>query len=100
MISNRTDKPKKTAAELIAMLRDSKGILFTRMNEATATAYLLEKNNYLRTASYRKNYDKRKDGPEAGTYIRLEFAFLTELSTIDMYLRFLLLKMCIDVEHA
>lgn len=100
MINNRDDKPKKMAAELITMLRDDKGIAFTVMNEATAESYLLEKNNYLRTASYRKNYIKHQDGPAAGQYIDLDFAYLAELSTIDMYLRFILLKMCIDVEHA
>lgn len=82
------------------MLRDEKGITFCSMDEQTASAYLIEKNNYLRTASYRKNYEKHKDGPAVGKYIHLDFAYLAELSTIDMYLRFILLKMCIDVEHA
>lgn len=99
-ISNRIQKPKKTAHELIEMLRDEKGVTFELMSEAGAENYLSYKNNYLRTASYRKNYDKHSTGDCEGKYINLDFAYLTELSTLDMYLRSHILPMCIDVEHA
>lgn len=99
-ISNRTQKPKKTAQELVAKLRDEKGVRFELMNEADAENYLSNKNNYLRTASYRKNYDKHRSGELEGKYINLEFAYLTELSTLDMALRSHILPMCIDIEHA
>lgn len=99
-ISNRVEKPKKTAQELVNMLRDDKGIRFQIMDETAAEDYLSKKNNYLRTASYRKNYDKYECGINKGKYINLEFAYLTEVSTLDMHLRNLLLPMCIDIEHA
>lgn len=99
-ISNRVDKPKKTSADLVAMLRDEKGVGFSIVSETDAIIYFQDRNNYLRTASYRKNYLKHTDGAKAGKYINLEFAYLKELSTVDMHLRGHLLQMCIDVEHA
>jgi len=92
-------KPKKTAEELVQMLHDEKGIQFHLISEEQAVECFSQRNNYLRTASYRKNYPKHIAGPNAGKYIHLEFAYLTELSTLDFYLRELLLQMCIDVEH-
>ena len=99
-MSNRTEKPMRSPAELVAMLRDEKGITFHHMSESEAERYLTDRNNYLRTASYRKNYDKHRTGGNAGKYIRLDFAYLVELSKLDMYLRARLLPMCIDLEHA
>ncbi len=99
-MSNRSDKPKRAPAELVEMLRDKKGITFDLMSEAEAEIYLSDRNNYLRTASYRKNYEKHETGARAGKYIQLDFAYLAELSKLDMYLRTHLLQMCIDIEHA
>ena len=70
------------------------------MDASQAIAYLSATNNYLRTASYRKNYLKHTLGPRAGKYINLDFAYLAELSTLDMHLRSYLLKMSIALEHA
>ena len=97
--ANEKSKPKKTAADLVKMLRDEKGVAFTIITEAQAEAYLSGRNNYLRTASYRKNYPKHTFGPQEGKYIHLDFAYLKELSTLDFHLRGILLEMCIDVEH-
>ena len=88
-------KPKKTAEELVQMLHDEKGIQFHLISEEQAVECFSQRNNYLRTASYRKNYPKHIAGPNAGKYIHLEFAYLAELSTLDFYLRELLLQMCI-----
>jgi len=99
-MSNREDKPKRSPADLIAMLKDEKGITFEHMDDATAEEYLGDRNNYLRTAAYRKNYDKHRTGNNEGKYISLDFAYLVELSRLDMYLRAHLLQMCIDIEHA
>lgn len=99
-INNRSNKPKKSSQDLVNMLRNEKGISFNIINENTAVDYFMTKNNYMRTAAYRKNYPKHKTGENRGKYISLDFAYLTELSTIDMYLRSILLQMCIDIEHA
>lgn len=98
--ANHRDKPKLTSAQLVAKMRDEKGILFNVMDEAAAEKYLREHNNYFRTAAYRKNYPKYQAGPNEGKYIRLEFSYLCEISKLDMYLREILLQMCLDVEHA
>ena len=97
---NRLNKPKLKSEDLIAKMRDEKGILFNIMDETKAETYLLDRNNYLRTTAYRKNYMKYADGPKKGKYIGLEFAYLAELSTLDMYLREILFQMTVDVEHA
>lgn len=99
-ISNKTEKPKKTSHEIISRLKTEKDITFKYISEVEAEEYLCTRNNYLRTASYRKNYLKHTAGPSTGKYINLDFAYLVELSTIDMHLRFLISKMCLDVEHA
>lgn len=99
-MSTRIDKPMRSPAELVTMLKDDKGITFNYMDTTEAETYLHERNNYLRTASYRKNYDKHMTGDNAGKYIQLDFAYLVELSRLDMYLRTHLLQMCIDIEHA
>lgn len=96
---NKLDKPKRTSEELIDQLKE-KGVKFEIITEADAAVYIKDINNYLRTASYRKNYEKHQLGENKGKYIGLDFAYLVEISKIDMYLRNALLKMCIDIEHA
>lgn len=89
-------KVLKTSDELIAHMK-IKGIKFDIVNEEDAQIFLQNNNYYMKLASYRANYDKRKSN---GEYINLDFAYLQELSTIDMHLRYLILQMCLDVEHA
>ena len=91
-MNNRVDKPMRSPAELIAMLRDEKGTTFNYMTPTEAETYLNDRNNYLRTASYRKNYEKHTTGENVGKYIQLDFAYLVELSKLDMYLRQRLLQ--------
>ena len=86
----------KTSDELISHMK-IKGIKFNIVKEEDAKIFLQNNNYYMKLASYRANYDKHKSN---GEYINLEFAYLQELSTSDMYLRYLILQMCLDVEHA
>ena len=86
----------KTSDELISHMK-IKGIKFDIVNEEDAKIFLQNNNYYMKLASYRVNYDKCKSD---GEYINLDFAYLQELSTIDMHLRYLILQMCLDVEHA
>lgn len=86
----------KTSDELISHMK-IKGIKFDIVKEEDAKRFLQNNNYYMKLASYRANYDKRKNN---GEYINLDFAYLQELSTIDMHLRYLILQMCLDIEHA
>lgn len=92
-------KPKLSAERLVAKMKNEKGITFEHMSEEDAVDFLKRKNNYYRLAAYRKNYDKRLNGENKGTYIGLDFAYLVDLSIIDMYLRNMIFQMCLDVEH-
>ena len=95
---NRTEKPKRSAAQLVKQL-EAKGVEFNIVSRVEAYKFLRERNNYMRLASYRKNYQKDKYGKRKGKYKNLEFAYLIELSTLDMYLRQHIMKMCLDIEH-
>ena len=71
----------KTSDELISHMK-IKGIKFDIVKEE-AKIFLQNNNYYMKLASYRANYDNRKSN---GEYINLDFAYLRELSTIDMHL--------------
>lgn len=99
-MSNKINKPMMTSELLVAKMRDEKGITFKYVSEEKAEAYLTDINNYLRTAAYRQNYPKYTRGANTGKYIKLDFAYLQEMSTIDMHVRFLINRMCLDIEQA
>lgn len=92
-------KAKLSIDEQIDHMKTKKGILFNIVNEETAKSFLTNHNYYFRLKAYAKNYDQYNSGPHKGKYINLEFAYLQELSTLDMYLRKCILKMTIDIEH-
>lgn len=99
-MSNKSDKAKLSSTQLIIKMRDEKGITFKYVDEHEADVFLSERNNYLRTAAYRKLFPKHQLGPNANKYIDLDFAYLKELSIIDMHFRFLIMQMCSDIERA
>ena len=98
-MSNKIDKPKLTPQNLIEKMRDEKGIKFNLISEKEALDFLSNRNNYLRTSCYRAYFPKYQAGKNKGKYINLDFAYLKELSIIDMHYRFLVKKMCSDIEH-
>lgn len=98
-MSNIETKPVLTSVQLIQKMKDEKGITFCIVSEKQAEEYLFNINNFLRTASYRKNYQKYQKGSNTGKYIKLDFAYLKELSTIDMHFRMEVIHLCIGIEH-
>lgn len=93
-------KRLKTIDELIEHMK-KKGIKFNIVSEEDAREFLTHNNYYFKLAAYRTLYPKCPKGSvRADQYQNLDFAYLKELSTIDMHLRYLIIKMCLDIEHA
>lgn len=91
---------KMLSAEELIMHMKEKGITFNEITENEAKEFLCNNNYYMKLASYRANYNKCAEGKRAGKYAKLDFAYLKELSTIDMHLRYYIVEMCLDIEHA
>lgn len=93
-------KPKVPTIDALIEQMERQGIKFTIESKDDAKDYLQNHNYYLKIMSYRENYQKNMAGPTAGQYLHLEYAYLKELAIIDMHLRYILLEMCLDLEHA
>lgn len=76
-----------------------KGVKFDIMTEDEARKFLRYNNFYFKLKSYAKNYITYQKTEFKNQYINLDFAYLVELSTLDMYLRKLVVHMCLDIEH-
>ena len=66
------------------------------MDEEKGKSFLEKNNFFFRLKQYCSTCTEQT---KSGKYIGLDFGHLVELSTIDMFLRKLLLKMTIDLEH-
>ena len=75
------------------------GVTFNLASEKEARLFLRNNIYYFKLASYKKNYDKHRGGKEKGKYIKLDFAYLQDLSAIDMRLRAVLVQLALDIEH-
>lgn len=91
---NYTVKPKLNIKEQIEYL-EKKRVLFTITNRIEAENFLTNNSYFYKLKSYSKNFDKRLDN----TYINLDFAYLQELSTLDMHFRRFALRLTLDLEH-
>lgn len=88
-----------TIPQQIEYMRDQKGIQFNIVKEEQAALFLRDHTYYFKIKAFEKNYSKYTSGPKKGKYFELEFAYLQELSTLDMYLREIILSMTLDIEH-
>ena len=77
----------------------SKGIKFSILDEDYADKFLSNNNYYFKLKAYAKNYEKYTQGENVGKYVNLDFAYLVELSTLDLHLRKFIIKLCLDIEH-
>lgn len=82
-----------TSEEMIDFLKE-KNIKLSPMKENDVSNFLNNKTYFFKLFSYRKNFEKEHE-----KYINLNFQKLVDISTIDMRLRYLLLEMCLDIEH-
>ena len=99
-MTNKTDKPSKSPSVLVNDMHDNRGITFKYIKIDEAITYLEKHNNYFRLASYRKNFEKHQDPSKSEKYVELDFLHLKDLAIIDMYYRFIVIKMCSDIEHS
>lgn len=83
----------------IEYMRDISGIKFDIISEEEAKEFLKNSNYYFKIKSFAKNYDKYYKGENQGKYINLDFAYLQELSKLDMVLRKLIINMTLDIEY-
>lgn len=93
------DRPLLRAKEQIRHLQE-KGVVFNVCSEDDALEYLRKNNNYFKLRAFRKGFYKHTEGPNIGKYSHLDFAYLKDLSTIDMRLRYFMLPIALDIEHS
>lgn len=79
----------------------NKGITFDKEYDLSQAENFLKKNTYyFKLKCYARNYNHYQSTNRRGQYINLDFSYLVELSTLDMYLRKIILNMALDIEHA
>ena len=87
-------KQKLTIKEQIAHIK-SKNIKFDLINEEKAAEFISSNSYYFKIKAYAKNFSRNSEGK----YNNLDFAYLIELSTLDMHLRRMILHLTINLEH-
>lgn len=92
-------KPMLNVDQQIEHLK-SKGVTFRLCSEEEATAYLTDRTYFFKIAAYRVLFQKRIGGSRDGQYIDLDFGYLKCLASLDRNLRYSLLPLTLDVEHA
>lgn len=95
-MENQTDdKVKLTVDEQITDMR-TKNVQFEICSIEDAKKFLKYNNYYFKLKSYARNYVVN---PQTKKYYNLDFAYLVELSKLDMHIRKIILEMSLDVEH-
>ncbi len=88
----------ETPENLIERMK-KKNIKFNIMTEENAIHFLEHNTYYKKITSYESNFHYSiKEGKKI--YSNLDFAYLVELSRIDMEFRFIVIQMCLNIEHA
>ena len=86
-------KIKLTVEEQIEDMVE-KNVKFEICTVQDAKRFLKYNNYYFKIKSYARNYNFEKK-----KYFNLDFAYLVELSKLDMYTRKIILELSLDVEH-
>lgn len=88
-------RPKLTIEQQVEHLKN-KGVAFTLCTEEQAASFLAYSTFFFKVKAFDKDYEIN---PKTGKYLNLDFAYLMELSTLDMHLRRLILHATLDLEH-
>ena len=75
----------------------SKGIKFYIMSENDAKDFLSYKTYYFKLKSYAKSFQTMNT---CSNYLKLDFAYLVELSTLDAHLRQFIMNLSLSIEHS
>lgn len=75
----------------------SKGIKFNIMSEADAKDFLKNRTYYFKLKSYAKSFQLMNT---CDNYLKLDFAYLVELSTLDAHVRQFIMELSLSIEHA
>ena len=87
--------PKLTIEEQIEWMK-SKGITFAICSEEEAAGFLRKSTYLFKLKAFGKAFPLN---PVTGAYNGVDFAYLVELSTLDMHVRRLILHATLDIEH-
>ncbi|MCL2374919.1 MAG: Abi family protein [Firmicutes bacterium] len=90
-------KEKLTIKQQIEHMK-SKGIRFKLVKPKEAEKFITDQSYYFKIKAYAKNF--KKDEKKQDNYSNLDFAYLVELSTLDMHLRRTIFHLCVNIEHA
>lgn len=93
--SNQIYGKKLTIPEIISYCKETLGITFNLKSEEEAAVFLAKHNYFFRLKQYADFGEKTK----SGKFTNVDFGQMVELSTVDMFLRKLILKMTLDFEH-
>lgn len=89
-------KPKLTIPKQVKYMDENCGIKFEICTKEDAVKFLEESTYFFKVKAFAKVFPKEKD---SNKYQNLDFAYLRELSTLDMYLRKEILNIALDFEH-
>ncbi len=89
---------KLETPENLVLFMKERNIKFEKVSEEEAIIFLQRNTYYKKISSYKNNFnyyisDNKK------LYRDLDFRYLMELSILDMEFRFLVLNMCLNIEH-
>ena len=99
--STVSNPPKLSIDDQIEHLANKHGVTFNIKGKDAAKEFLQNNNFYHKIKAYSKNFStyQSKEHPLFGKFCDLDFEYLVELSTIDMYLRRIIMTMSLDIEH-
>lgn len=94
-MEDQREKKKLTVEKQIQNMVE-KNIKFELCSKEDAQKFLKYNNYYFKLKSYARNYNINT---QTRKYYNLDFAYLVELSKLDMYIRKIILELSLDVEH-
>mgnify|MGYP002309816052 CR=1 FL=1 len=94
IIIKHLETPKQLVDEMI-----EKGIKFELCSESDAINFLTNNSYYKKVSSYQNNFHTTINQQKKKIFSDLDFAYLIELSRLDMEFRFLVMRMCLNFEH-